>query len=149
MDLASYTHVFHLPVGVAEAFELFSNPRHLDALTPSWFRLQLRGPVPAPLGTGAEISYWLRWRGIPMRWTSRLMDWQAPDRFAYEQKVGPYKYFRHDHQFTAVQGGTEVCDRALFRAPGGHLVNRLVAEPDLRRIFAHREGSALEVLRSL
>lgn len=149
MNLTSYTHVFRLPVEPAAAFELFSNPLYLDALTPTWFRLRIHSPLPDPLGAGSEISYLLRWRGIPMRWTSRLTDWHSPCRFSYEQKTGPYRFFRHDHFFTAVEGGTEIRDHALFSAPGGALVNRFIAGPDLRRIFAHRERCALGVLNAL
>ena len=149
MSPASYSHVFRLPVAPATAFELFSNPFHLDSLTPSWFRLLPQKPVPDPLSAGAEITYRLRWRGLPMRWTSRITDWDSPSSFSYEQKVGPYRLFRHEHYFTEVDGGTEIHDHAVFEAPGGNLVNRLIAGPDLRRIFEHRERRALELLDRL
>ncbi len=142
----SYSHSFRLPVERAEVFELFSNPRRLDGLTPPWFRLHPLQEIPRTLHAGLEITYRLLWHGLPLRWTSVLTDWREPHYFAHEQRRGPYRYFRHEHFFADVEEGTEVCDRVHFRAPGGALVNRLLAEPDLRRIFTFRERRARQPL---
>jgi ligand-binding SRPBCC domain-containing protein len=123
-------------------FTLFADPRSLDLVTPPWFRLSPLGRIPDRLERGLEISYRLRWRGLPFRWTSLITDWQEPGFFAYEQKEGPYRFFRHEHFFDAVDGGTEILDRVVYRAPGGPLADRLVAGPDLRRIFAFRARRA-------
>jgi ligand-binding SRPBCC domain-containing protein len=138
-----------MPASRREVFELLADPHLLDRLTPPWFRLEPRGEVPRELDTGDEISYRLGWRGLPFDWTSLLTDWRAPDYFAYEQKKGPYHFFRHEHFFRSVDGGTEIRDYVYFRAPGGLPVDRLIALPDLRRIFAFRERRALPLLRAL
>ncbi|MDH3255041.1 MAG: SRPBCC family protein [Acidobacteriota bacterium] len=143
----SYTHSFRLPADRRAVFDLFADPRLLDQLTPGWFRLQPTGAVPERLGAGIAISYRLRWRGLPFRWTSLLTEWQAPEFIAYEQRRGPFRFFRHEHVFETVDGGTEVCDRVIFLAPGGALADRFIAGPDLRRIFAYRERQALALLR--
>lgn len=145
----SYIRSFHLPVERRAVFELFANPQYLDLLTPSWFRPRPTTEVSGELEVGAEVCYQLRWRGLPFRWTSLLTDWQAPEYLAYEQKKGPYRFFRHEHFFKSVDGGTEVCDRIQFRAPGGYLVDRLIVLPDLRRILDCRERRALPTLRML
>jgi len=141
-----YSHVFSLPFERDHVFALFADPRHLDLLTPPWFRLAPSEPLPAQPGPGVEIRYRLRWRGIPWRWTSLITDWREPDFFAYEQKQGPYRFFRHEHAFTSTTSGTQICDRVLFRGPAGALADRLIALPDLRRIFDYRERVASSVL---
>lgn len=148
-DAASYSQRFSLPVGRSVAFELFADPRYLDLLTPSWFRLQPLSDFPRHLGRGVEISYRLRWRPFFFSWTSLITDWQPPEYFAYEQKAGPYRFFRHEHLFRRISGGTEICDRVLFSAPGGRLVDRWIVRPDLRRIFDLRECRALALLRDI
>lgn len=145
----SYTHKFLLPIEPPAVFELFAEPHLLDRLTPAWFRLQPLGPVPERLEPGTEISYRLRWRGLPFRWTSLVTDVREPEYLAYEQRRGPFRYFRHEHFFESVDGGTEVLDRVFFRAPGGALSDRLIARPDLRRIFSFRQRRALPVWQSL
>lgn len=134
-----YAHRFRVPAPRGAVFELFADPRRLDSLTPSWFRLQPTGPLPERLEKGVEIDYRLRWRGLPLRWTSRITDYEEDRFLAYEQKRGPYSYFKHEHLFSDVGPGTEVCDRVFFRTPGGTLFDRFVALPDLRRIFTCRQ----------
>jgi len=142
----SFGHAFRISANRKVVFELFSDPRLLNALTPPWFDLRPIAPLPARLQPGLEISYRLRWRGLPMRWISRLTDWQEGTSFAYEQARGPYRYFRHEHLFSAVDGGTEIRDRVILSPPGGRVVGRCIALPDLRRIFTHRELAARVLL---
>ncbi len=142
----SYAHTFRLPYERGALFDLFANPRHLDSLTPPWFRLRPLAEPPPELTAGSEIAYRLRWRGLPLRWTSVVTDWRRPAYLAYEQKRGPYLYFRHDHVFESVGDGTEIVDRVFFRSPGGRLVDRWIVQPELERIFAHRERRARALL---
>lgn len=140
---------FRLPVPPALAFELLSEPLYLDDLTPGWFRLFPRAMPSRPLRPGSEIVYRLRWRGVPFTWISRITDWREPEFLAYEQLRGPFRHFRHEHVFRAVDGGTEVQDRVLFRIAGGRLPERLIGAPDLRQIFACRARRAPTLLAAL
>lgn len=147
--IPTYTHSFELPWERPRVFELFSDPQRLDRLTPQWFRLRPLGDATVELEEGTEIAYDLRYRGLPLRWTSRITDWQAPDFFAYEQRHGPYLRFRHEHIFESFAGGTRVRDTARYRAPGGRLVEGLIVRPELRRIFAYRERMAWREMLAL
>ena len=144
--LSSYSYVFSLPSGVEETFRLFSDPRLLDKLTPSWFGLEPTSGFSLPLAPGAEISYRLRWRGLPLRWTSRIVDWEPPHLLTYEQVRGPHRSFRHEHRFQAEAVGTRVIDKVIYRAPGGRPIERFLIRPDLERIFRHRERAARRIL---
>lgn len=144
----TYSHVFTLPHSLATVFDLFADPRRLDRLTPGWFRLRPLA-LPPTLERGATIDYRLRWRGLPLRWTSLVTDWDRPRYFAYEQARGPYRFFRHEHAFEETEDGILVRDRVEFRGPAGRFVDRLVTLPDLARIFRFRESQALELLSGL
>lgn len=146
---SSYSYTFRVALDRRTVFQLLAEPRILDRLTPPWFRLRPRTEIPAELEVGTEISYRLRWRGLPFQWTSRITDWVPDEFFAYEQKRGPYRFFRHEHSFTAGKGFTEIRDDVFFRAPGGRLADSLIARPDLRRIFAFRERHLAAVLEEL
>jgi len=143
---SSYSHVFSLPSGVEETFRLFSDPRLLDTLTPTWFELEPTCGFSLPLAPGAELSYRLRWRGLPLRWTSRIVDWEPPHLLTYEQVRGPYRTFRHEHRFEAEAGGTRVIDRVVYRTLGGNPIERFLIRPELERIFRHRERAARPIL---
>jgi ligand-binding SRPBCC domain-containing protein len=142
----THSHSFNLPAEVEATFELFSDPQRLNALTPGWFDLVPVSRSQQTLAPGVEIDYRLRWRSLPMRWTSRITDWEPPHRLTYEQVRGPYRLFRHEHSFEPEGRGTRVIDKVLYRAPGGRLIDRLLVRPDLERIFRHREHAARRIL---
>ena len=144
--VATYEHTFRLPAERKRVFELFSDPHRLDLVTPDWFRLVPASTVSGELRAGDEIEYRLRWRGVPLRWTSRITDWRGPEYFAYVQETGPYRFFRHEHYFRPAPGGTEVRDLVHFRTPAGRLADRWIARPDLRRIFRCRESRSRRIL---
>ena len=143
---STFTHVFRIEAPRTRVFGLFSNPAYLNLLTPSWFDLRILGAPSVDLGVGSRLSYKLRWRGLPLRWTSVITKWDPPRHFTYEQAQGPYRFFRHEHHFRSIGQATEVTDRVQFRTPGGPLADRFFAGPDLRRIFSYREGRAVETL---
>jgi len=118
----------------------------LNKLTPHWFNLEPRPGYSLPLAPGSEVTYRLRWRGLPLSWTSRIVDWEPPHLLTYEQSRGPYRCFRHEHRFEAVAEGTRVIDRVVYRALGGRPIERFLIRPDLARIFRHRERAARRIL---
>jgi ligand-binding SRPBCC domain-containing protein len=128
-----------------EVFAFFADARNLERLTPPWLRFEVATPEPILLHAGAEIQYRLRWHGIPLRWTSRITDWDPPRIFVDEQIRGPYRLWRHEHVFDEVEGGTRVRDRVLYAAPAPRFVERLFVRRDLERIFAYRQERLREI----
>ena len=146
---STYSHSFALPAEIDRTFALFSDSGRLDTLTPDWFDLRPRPPMSKRLAPGVEIRYRLRWRGLPLPWTSLIVEWQPPHRLTYEQVRGPYRFFRHEHLFVADGDGTRVIDRVVYEALGGAWIDRLLIRPDLERIFRHRARVARTMLGSL
>lgn len=144
---AEYSYTFHLDAGTREVFDLFSRPERLNELTPSWFDLEPRSEVPDRLGIGCELEYRLRWRGVPMVWISRIVEWAPPNRLTYEQVRGPYRWFRHEHIFEGGSRSTRVTDRVSYRVLGGGPIQALLVRPDLERIFRHRASAAARALQ--
>jgi ligand-binding SRPBCC domain-containing protein len=64
----------------------------------------------------------------------------APVRFTDEQTHGPFRLFRHEHQFaSSSEGGTRMVDIIDLGSPIlGRLVERLILVPYLRRIIRQR-----------
>lgn len=143
---SAYSYAFSLPSDPEEAFRLFSDPELLDKLTPTWFRLRPNAGYSLPLTSGAEISYRLRWRGLTLRWTSRIVEWEPPFLLTYEQTRGPYRVFRHQHRFDRQATGTRITDRVDYLTAWGRAVERFLIRPDLERIFLHRERAARQFL---
>jgi ligand-binding SRPBCC domain-containing protein len=133
-----------LPQSRQRIFAFFSDPRNLEKITPPWLRFEILSNELA-LGRGTRIHYRLRIRGLPIRWQSAITAWEPPTRFIDQQTRGPYKTWVHEHTFDEYEGGTIAGDNVVYAVPGGKLVQKILVEPDLERIFQYRH----EVLRSI
>jgi ligand-binding SRPBCC domain-containing protein len=138
-----------LPLPIEPVFAFFCNVKNLDAITPPGVHFRVMTPAPIVLGVGALIDYRLRIRGIPIRWQSEITVWDPPVQFVDEQRRGPYRRWRHCHDFEAHAGGTWVRDHVEYLARGWvcePVLNRLLVAPDLRTIFAYRQKRIRDLL---
>ena len=138
-------HEITLPRPIDEVFPFFSDALNLERLTPPWLRFKVVTPRPIVMATGTLIDYRLSLRGLPLRWRSRITEWNPPHLFVDEQLRGPYRSWHHTHQFHDLGHETRIVDHVIYDHFGGRLVNRLLVAPDVRRIFKYREN----VLREL
>jgi len=134
-----------LPRPVEEVFNFFADAFQLEAITPPWLNFQVVTPHPIELQQGTLIDYRLKLRGIPMRWRSEISVWEPPFRFVDEQRKGPYSFWHHEHRFSERDGGTLCIDDVTYGVPGGWLVNRLLVQRDVLRIFEYRQQRMREL----
>lgn len=140
----TYTLSFQqqVPRTLPEIFEFFSRAENLEVLTPPWLKFKILDVKPQRVQQGTLIDYSLRIHGIPVRWTSEIIEWEPPHRFVDLQLRGPYKLWRHEHRFETCQGGTLISDTinlALPLAVLGRLAYKIKVESDVKQIFAFRE----------
>jgi ligand-binding SRPBCC domain-containing protein len=132
-----------------EAFAFFSRAENLERITPPWLSFGLLTPGPIEMRTGTTIEYRLRLHGIPLRWVSVIELWEEEQGFVDRQLRGPYRLWRHHHEFTEIDAGTRVHDRVDSALPLGR-VGRLVGMPivrrDLARIFDYRRVAVADLL---
>ncbi len=139
------------PVAVRDAFEIFQDPYNLARITPAWLNFRITSPGRVEIRRGAEITYRIRWAGMPLSWKTIITEYEPPFFFVDEQARGPYKLWRHRHTFRPTEGGTIVGDRVEYALPLGWLgraVHWLVVRRQLRRIFAYRREALLELMRN-
>ncbi len=134
-----------VPRPLVEVFAFFADAVNLQRLTPPWLHFEVLTPAPIEMRAGALIDYKLRVHGVPMRWRTRICEWQPPHRFVDEQIRGPYRLWRHLHTFEERDGGTLMRDRVEYAVIGGRVVNALFIRPDLRRIFKYRAEAMRDV----
>ena len=130
--------VFFLPYPRVQIFEFFQEARNLEFLTPPFLQFRVLTPEPVDMGDGTQIDYALKLHGIPLRWRSKISDWDPPARFVDQQLRGPYRLWHHDHHLFEVAGGTLCSDRVTYQVFGGRLVRSLFVVRDLDRIFRYR-----------
>lgn len=124
--------------------QLFDLARSIDAHQDSMAASRekaVRGVTSGLICLGEEVS-WRAWHfGLPLRMTSRITQMQEPEHFTDEQVRGPFRFFRHEHEFHSDAAGTTMVDRIEFAAPLGvlgRLVEKLVLARYLQRLIETR-----------
>ena len=129
-----------VPASLEDTFAFFADAANLERLTPPWLAFRICTPLPIVMREGAIIDYRISLRGLPLPWRSRIDVWEPGVCFVDRQIVGPYRWWRHEHRFTAVEGGTRVVDDIEY-LPRMRAFSRRFVERDLTRIFDFRHDS--------
>jgi len=131
-----------------EVFAFFADAGNLERITPSFLRFRILTPHPIAMKVGALINYEIRLYGIPIRWRTRIESFEPISRFIDIQLSGPYRRWHHLHEFSEVQGGTEMrdcVDYDLPLGPLGSIARWLFVRRALDRIFDHRNVTIQEI----
>lgn len=129
-----------VPGKIDGLFEFFSDARNLQKITPPMLDFHIVGDVPKPIHENALINYKLKIRGVPIRWQTRIAQWNPPHSFVDTQEEGPYGFWHHTHTFEPMEGGVLMKDRVRYRLPYGKIgkaVGSLVRS-DVEGIFKFR-----------
>lgn len=132
-----------IPVDIDTAWEFFSNPANLQAITPKNLGFKIlskhHGDKMYP---GQIIEYKVSpVLGIPMYWMTEITHVKDKQFFVDEQRFGPYQLWHHQHHFKIVEGGVEMTDIVHYRNPLGFLgniANTLFVKAQLKKIFEFR-----------
>ena len=109
---AAPEHVFALSLSVDAHSNAFSDADESA----------IGGVTSGVMAAGDIVTWRARHFGIWWTMTSRIVDYDPPRFFVDEQQRGPFKRFRHEHQFEAAAGGSTVMtDHVEFEAPWGPL----------------------------
>jgi len=127
----------------AAVFAFFADAGNLERLTPAALNFSILTPLPITMRPGTIIDYRLSLFRIPFRWRTVIEAFEPESRFVDVQAAGPYKVWRHTHEFCDVSGGTLVRDRVEYELPLGQvgdLAHALFVRRQLDRIFDYRRS---------
>lgn len=132
-----------IPTSLEEAWNFFSAPANLKAITPSYMDFKITSPHPSDeMYAGMIISYivrpFLRW---PIHWVTEITHVERDKFFIDEQRIGPYRFWHHQHFFHQVESGVEMVDLvhyALPLGPVGRIMRQLLIKKQLNTIFDYR-----------
>jgi ligand-binding SRPBCC domain-containing protein len=127
---------------IATAWEFICSPKNLDAITPDDMSFEIVSAVPDKMYDGLLIEYCV---GIPIlgrqTWLTELKHIVLQRSFVDEQRVGPYQFWSHYHEITAVPGGVRFVDRVHYVLPFGPLgaiAQGLYVKRQLQHVFDYR-----------
>jgi ligand-binding SRPBCC domain-containing protein len=131
-----------LAVSLDEAWDFFSNPANLSELTPPSMRFEVTSPLPDRVYAGLVVTYRVRpFLGLPVRWVTEISQVEPGRFFVDDQRMGPYRFWHHQHHFREVAGGVEMRDIVHYALPLGLLgdaMNALLVRPQLDEVFSYR-----------
>ncbi|MDQ0755938.1 SRPBCC family protein [Arthrobacter sp. B3I4] len=124
--------------------ELFDLARSIDVHKDSMAQSHeeaVDGVTSGLISLGEEVTWRARHFGVPFQMTSRITEMQMPDYFVDEQVKGPFRRFRHVHEFSQDSAGTTMVDRIEFATPFGpigRVVEKLLLGRYLQRLIETR-----------
>ena len=131
-----------LPISLEEAWPFFSSPRNLERITPAFLKFEITSEVPEDLYSGLIITYRIAAvAGLPMTWVTEIKHVEPLHRFVDEQRIGPFRFWYHEHGFRGVEGGIEMEDSVHYVMPWGafgRLVHAVFIRQRLQAIFDFR-----------
>jgi ligand-binding SRPBCC domain-containing protein len=133
---------------VESMFDFFEDPENLERITPPRLQFSVKGYDPKPVQEGTIIEYNLKLHGIPIRWTSEIVDYEPNHHFTDRMLQGPYRKWEHIHTFERIQGQTVVGDQVHYEIPYGwfgEIAHRLFVKSDLEHIFEYRAETLSEI----
>jgi ligand-binding SRPBCC domain-containing protein len=142
MSIHLLTRKQFIPISQEQAWPFFSTPRNLEAITPGFLNFRITSAVAEEIYSGLIITYQISAvAGVPMTWVTEIKHVVPLHRFVDEQRIGPFRFWFHEHRFEAVPGGIEMTDIVHYVMPWswlGELVHAVFIRRRLNAIFDFR-----------
>jgi len=140
MPAFEYTSWIAAPVETVFAFH--EQPNALERLTPPWSKLQVLERT-GGIKTGASVRLRIPFGPFGVEWLAVHTAYEHNRFFEDVQKRGPFRIWRHRHEFAEADDGTFLTDRIEFSLPLAPVSDWLagwVVRIQLRLMFAYRHG---------
>ena len=138
-----------LPISFETAWAFFSDPLNLQQITPVWLDFKITHTISGKMYPGMIISYRLRTIfQLPTTWITEISHVNEPYFFVDEMRLGPYRFWHHQHRFIEQTGGIEMQDTVHYALKFGWLgqiLHNMLIRSKLNDIFDYRQ-SALEAI---
>lgn len=137
--MRTLSRVQFIPRSIESVWALFAEPGNLNEMTPPFLEFEIVSGAEVPMFAGQVIEYRIRiLPGVRQRWVTEITHCVERSYFVDEQRIGPYRMWRHLHRFE--ESNTERRIRTGLRGPavprlllvelagekGGELVQHLV-----------------------
>lgn len=111
----------------------------------------VKGVITGKIGFGETVTFEATHFLVRQRLTSKITEFERPNRFTDEMQSGAFKRLRHTHMFIAQDGGTLLVDSLDFASPMGilgRLVDFLILGRYMERFIMYRNEQLKRLLES-
>ncbi len=141
-----------LATDIQSAWEFFTDPDNLSKITPGYIEFKITKLSSKEMYPGMLLHYRIKpILKLPMKWITEISQVYEPVWFLDEQRIGPYKMWRHQHIFREVGGGVQMEDIVDYAMPFGllgRIVHFLVVAKKLKSIFDFRRRVLDQIFNS-
>ena len=138
-----------IPASLERVWDYFANPSNLNELTPPDMKFEIIAGGDVRMYAGQMIEYRVEFvRGLRSLWLTEISHVEEMRYFVDEQRVGPYRFWYHEHHFETLDMGVKMTDKITYAAPFGLLGDLMVAIWIWRRletIFDYRYRKIVDV----
>lgn len=138
-----------IPAPLNEVWAYFADPKNLNAITPPDMNIEIVAGGDTTMYAGQIIEYRVEFiRGLRSLWLTEIAHVQEGEYFVDEQRVGPYRFWFHEHRFAPSSGGVMMTDHVTYAAPFDLLGEILIAlwiRRRLEAIFDYRTQKITEL----
>ena len=107
-----------IPASLKKVWEYFCDPENLNELTPPGMNFEIVSGADEKMYEGQIIEYRVKFvRGLRSLWLTEIAHVCDREYFVDEQRVGPYRFWYHQHKFREVAGGVEMIDHVTYAVP--------------------------------
>lgn len=139
--MQTFTQTQFLRCSLSTAWAFFSNPANLQRITLPDMKFEVLSELPPKVYAGQIISYRVRpLFSIPVTWVTEITQVKELEFFVDEQRVGPFRFWHHQHHFEEKDGGilmTDIVNYELPLAPLSMPLNSFI-RARLQKIFNYR-----------
>jgi len=138
-----------IPAPVQKVWDYFCDPKNLNEITPPDMNFEIVQGGDVKMYEGQIIEYRVEFlRGVRSLWLTEIAHVRDGEYFVDEQRVGPYRFWYHEHMFKKVPNGTRMMDRVTYVVPFwmlGDLLNAVWISRRLDHIFDFRRQKIVEL----
>jgi len=138
-----------IPAPLETVWDYFCDPLNLNEITPPDINFEIVRGGDAKMFEGQVIEYRVEFlRGIRSLWLTEISHVREGVYFVDEQRLGPYRFWYHEHGFEGCPGGTKMTDRVAYVIPFGFLgdvLNKVWIAGRLKSIFDYRRQKINEL----
>ena len=136
-----------IPARLEDVWAYFCDPKNLNALTPPNMSFEIVRGGDTAMYEGQLLEYRVEFlRGVRWMWLTEICHRRPCEYFVDEQRLGPYRFWYHEHIFQETPSGTRMSDQVTYAVPFGFLgdlLHRFWIAGRLQGIFDFRKQAIL------
>lgn len=138
-----------IPIPREKVWDYFCDPKNLNEITPPDMHFEIIKGGDVKMHEGQIVEYRVEFlRGIRSLWLTEISHVRDGEYFVDEQRVGPYRFWYHEHIFETCPSGTKMTDHVTYIIPFGFLgdvLNATWIAGRLEIIFDYRRQKIIEL----